>query len=98
MDTEDLGMKNISQSRGIAHTADFIMAIYNSDNGIKAKIIKSRLGAVKEGQQVTFKRDDSTLKMIDMQGECDSSISAEVTKNEDVNDIPDALKSMVNGL
>ena len=59
-------MENISQSRGIAHTADFMFGIYRNEDTsdeIQGKIIKSRLG--KANQKMKFKRDDNTLLMTD---------------------------------
>lgn len=74
-------MENISQSRGIAHTADFMMGIYrDKDNPdeILGKIIKSRLG--KANGQMKFNRDDETLLMSDA-GE-DRTVHQEETKNQ----------------
>ena len=49
MNNENVGMENISQSRGIAFTADFLMALFqmqeDRENGfIRARILKNRLG------------------------------------------------------
>ena len=49
MNNENVGMENISQSRGIAFTADFLMALFQTqedrENGfIRARILKNRLG------------------------------------------------------
>lgn len=61
-------MENISQSRGIAHTADFMLGIHRDDAGnIRGKIIKSRLGPATGRENISFRRDDHTLRMIDMQ-------------------------------
>ena len=61
-------MENISQSAGIAHTADFMFGIHRDDAGnIQGKIIKSRLGPATGTEKVTFRRDDHTLRMIDTQ-------------------------------
>jgi len=88
MDTTELGMKNISQSRGIAHTADFIMAIYADDNGdIKGKIIKNRLGALPVGQSIGFRRDSGTLRMNDLQQEYQDT----TTTSRSVDDLPSDL-------
>ena len=70
MDTGDIGMKNISQSRAIAHTADFIMAIYNDGGTIRGKIIKNRLGSLPAESGIEFHRDDKTLFMEDALAEC----------------------------
>lgn len=65
------GMENISQSRGIAHTADFMFGIYrkkDTDDTINGRIIKSRLGKVSTTQIIQFERNPETLEMAD-QGE-----------------------------
>ena len=92
MDTSELGMKNIAQSRGIAHAADFIMAIYNNDGIIRGKIIKSRLGAVPQGQTISFRRDERTLKMFDLQNDFSQQGTSPDSGIPD--DLPESLKSM----
>lgn len=97
-------MENISQSSGIAHTADFMFGIHRDDSGnIRGKIIKSRLGPATGQENVSFRRDDHTLRMIDMQE--DYAVAAQqaaVSQKPKVgdnkqqppstnNDIPDSL-------
>lgn len=70
MNTENIGMENISESRGIAHTADFIVAAYqmpdDRENGIiNVRILKNRLGG-QVGKLCSFKMDDKSLVLSDI--------------------------------
>jgi replicative DNA helicase len=70
MNTEDIGMENISESRGIAHTADFIAALYQLDEDreagkINVRILKNRLGG-KVGQSAQFKLNPESLVVEDI--------------------------------
>ena len=67
-DTADIGMGNIAQSRGIAHTADFIAGLYQTEDeqldGIfHMKILKSRLG---DKLTLKFKFDKHTMEFRDI--------------------------------
>ena len=67
-DTSDIGMGNIAQSRGIAHTADFIAGLYQTEDeqidGIfHMKILKSRLG---DKTTLRFEFDKNTMEFKDM--------------------------------
>lgn len=90
-------MENISQSRGIAHTADFMFGIHRDDAGnIRGKIIKSRLGPATGRENVAFRRDEHTLRMIDLQQDYNDA-QGEQTEGQQAeakpanNDIPDSL-------
>lgn len=70
MNNENIGMEHISQSRGVAFTADFLMALYQTtesrENGlIMGRILKNRLGGM-VGKTVSFKLDPESLNMYDM--------------------------------
>lgn len=70
MGTDEIDMQNISESRGIAHTADFIAAIFQKqedrENGILGfKIVKNRLGG-QVGKCSRFKMDAETLTLADL--------------------------------
>jgi len=96
MNSETIGMENISESRGIAHTADFIAALYQMDEDVdsgvlKINVIKNRLGN-KNYTPHQFKIDESSLDLIDM-GDCDqgdnsqdsvSTVSSSITKTNKV--------------
>jgi replicative DNA helicase len=69
MANENIDMQNISESRGIAHTADFIGGLYQMPDDrnaglIKMRISKNRLGGY-VGKILSFKVDPATLKIED---------------------------------
>jgi replicative DNA helicase len=66
--TADIGMQNIAESRGIAHTADFIAGLYQTeeeqDNGVfHMKVLKSRLG---DKKNLKFEFDKKTMEFRDI--------------------------------
>jgi replicative DNA helicase len=66
--TADIGMQNIAESRGIAHTADFIAGLYQTDDeqvdGVfHMKILKSRLG---NHVNLKFQFDGNTMEFTDI--------------------------------
>jgi replicative DNA helicase len=69
MNNADAGMENISQSSGIAFTADFLMSMYRTQEDrqagmIMGRILKNRLGG-KVGEVVAFRLNDSNLLLED---------------------------------
>ena len=94
-DTADIGMGNIAQSRGIAHTADFIAGLYQTEDeqldGIfHMKILKSRLG---DKLTLKFEFDKHTMEFRDINdvnssSETDNAKSIQkTTQTEGVDDI-----------
>lgn len=84
MNNENIGMEHISESRGIAHTADFILALYqmpeDRENGIiNGRILKNRLGG-QVGKLMSMKLDAETLTLADITFDSDFSQAA----NDDV--------------
>ena len=70
MNNENVGMENISQSRGIAFTTDFLMALFQTDddreNGmIQGRLLKNRLGGM-VGKVLHFKLDTESLTLADV--------------------------------
>lgn len=70
MNNENIGMEHISESRGIAHTADFILGLYqmpeDRENGIiNGRILKNRLGG-QVGKLVSMKLDPQNLILADI--------------------------------
>lgn len=79
MNNADVGMQNISQSRGIAFTADFLMALFQTDDDrnnaasgrnndvgcIRARILKNRLGGM-VGKTIEFAIDRHSLVLSDV--------------------------------
>lgn len=66
--TADIGMQNIAESRGIAHTADFIAGLYQTeeeqDDGVfHMKVLKSRLGPA---ANLKFMFDNHTMEFKDI--------------------------------
>ena len=86
MNNENVGMENISQSRGIAFTADFLMALFqmqeDRENGfIRARILKNRLGG-QVGKVLQFTVNKHNLLLED------------ITNNPDIEDTNIADDSM----
>ena len=93
MNNENVGMENISQSRGIAFTADFLMALFQTDddreNGyIRARILKNRLGGM-VGKVLQFALDRHSLVLSDITYTPDS-------EDNDVAD--DNMRSTLNSI
>jgi hypothetical protein len=70
MNNADVGMQNISQSRGIAFTADFLMALFQTQEDreggyIRARILKNRLGGM-VGKVLQFSLDPHSLLLSDI--------------------------------
>lgn len=70
MNNDHVGMENIAESRGIAHTADFIVGLFQTDQDrnnsqISTRILKNRLGG-EVGKTVPFKLNASTLALTDI--------------------------------
>lgn len=69
MNNENIGMEHISQSRGVAFTADFLIALYQTaesrENGlIMGRILKNRLGGM-VGKTIAFELDPESLNLYD---------------------------------
>ena len=87
-------MQNVSESRGICHTADFICALYqmneDRENGvINLKIVKNRLGGM-VGKHAMFKLDPESLNLADIT--FDNNFSSTV-ENSEMNDVLKTLNS-----
>ena len=70
MNSETIDMQNVSESRGIVHTADFLAALMQKqedrDNGIiNMRLLKNRLGG-RVGKICSFKLDPDTLVVADV--------------------------------
>ena len=81
--TADIGMQNIAESRGIAHTADFIAGLYQTEDeqvqGVfHMKILKSRLG---ESKNLKFEFDKHTMEFRDINDVVDTPEAKEVVAN-----------------
>lgn len=86
MNNENIGMENISESRGIAHTADFIIGLYQmpedrENSLIKGRILKNRLGG-QVGKILTFKLNDENLILSDIS--FDSDMLAEMSDTDQI--------------
>ena len=90
--TADIGMQNIAESRGIAHTADFIAGLYctedeQADGIFHMKILKSRLGNY---ANLKFEFNKDTMEFKDIN-------DVESSPDEESKDIVvDSTKSKVN--
>jgi replicative DNA helicase len=70
MNTEEIDMQNVSESRGIVHTTDALFAIYQTQEQREAgrlgfKVIKNRLGGL-IGKKSSFIMNPETLVLRDM--------------------------------
>ena len=70
MNSEEIDMQNVSESRGIVHTVDFMAALYQTQEQreaglISMKIVKNRLGGY-VGKKASFKMDPQTLVVSDV--------------------------------
>lgn len=92
MNNKDVGMENISQSSGIAFTADFLLSLYQTDddrrdNKIIGRILKNRLGG-QVGKTVAFELDINNLlltntdPMVDNSTEIDDAISPLISSTD----------------
>lgn len=102
MNSDAIDMQNISESRGIAHTADFIGALFqrrdpdphadDRENGIiSMRIVKNRLGG-QVGKICRFKMDSETLTVADIT--FDSSMDIIENENSEVGNIMKAMNSL----
>ena len=71
MNNADVGMENISQSSGIAFTADFLLSLYRTEEDrnagmIMGRILKNRLGG-QVGKVVAFTLNEYNLVLEDTQ-------------------------------
>ena len=81
--TADIGMQNIAESRGIAHTADFIAGLYQTEDeqvqGVfHMKILKSRLG---ESKNLKFEFDKHTMEFRDINDVVETPEAKEIVAN-----------------
>ena len=86
MNTEDIDMQNVSESRGIVHTTDALFAIYQTQEQREAgrlgfKVIKNRLGGL-IGKRSSFIMDPETLVLRDMTFENSQDIPAVAPDSE----------------
>jgi len=82
MNNADIGMEHVSESRGIAHTVDFLAGLYQMDedreNGIiNMRIIKNRLGGC-VGKVIPFRLNPETLVLKDTSFDAEESLGAAV--------------------
>ena len=87
--TADIGMQNIAESRGIAHTADFIAGLYQTedeqvDGVFHMKILKSRLG---ESKNLRFEFDKHTMEFKDANDVPDGELAKEAVANSTKSDL-----------
>ena len=93
MNNENVGMENISQSRGIAFTADFLMALFqmqeDRENGfIRARILKNRLGGqVGKVLQFTVNKHNLLLEDITNNPDIEETTIADDSMRETFNSI-----------
>ena len=93
MNNENVGMENISQSRGIAFTADFLMALFQVQEDreageIQARILKNRLGG-QVGSVIRFTVDKSNLVLTE---------TYTTSRSEGIDEINDSLHDVGSGV
>ena len=87
-------MQNIAESRGIAHTADFIAGLYQTedeqmDGVFHMKILKSRLG---ENKNLKFEFDKHTMEFRDINDVIDVDMAKETVINSTTSTIAEQNK------
>ena len=88
MNNEHVGMENISQSSGIAFTADFLMTLIQTDDDrshgqIRARILKNRLGGM-VGASVAFDLNAKSLTLTDNNYVSDNDIEDDSFENDSI--------------
>lgn len=86
--SEELGMENISESRGIAHTADVIMGLFQTQEDREAgllhcRMLKNRLGG-QIGQCATFTMNPSNLVLSDITFDVGSNTTSISTEADNI--------------
>lgn len=92
MNNADIGMQNISQSRGIAFTADFLMALFQLDNDrpesiVRARILKNRLGG-QVGTVMQFTVDRHNLTLVSTDG---AAVGQDVPPDDSMRSVMDSI-------
>jgi len=100
MNNENVGMENISQSRGIAFTADFLMALFqmqeDRENGIiRSRILKNRLGG-QVGKVLQFTVNTHNLVLEDITNNPD--IEQEDVADDNMRDAFNSISGMQEDL
>lgn len=93
MGNENIDMENVSQSRGIVFTADFIGALYQLEQdkeagNITMRLIKNRLGG-EVGKTIPFAINKQNLKVVD-----NSFGMIDVSANSEVDNISNNLSNI----
>lgn len=96
MNNENIDMEHISESRGIAHTVDFLAGLYQTDDDrregiINCRILKNRLGG-QVGKICSFKLDGSNLRLEDTSSVRPHSEAEEIQRN--LGDISEAINNI----
>lgn len=96
--TPDIGMENISESRGIAHTADLIVGMYRTEDEMAdgifhMKILKTRFGDV---GNLRFHFDKNTMEFTDINDSIDASAqqTSDASQMIDVKSIPPSMSDI----
>lgn len=102
MNSEKIGMENISESRGIAHTADVIFAMYQTDedreNGIIcSRVVKNRLGGC-VGRISRFNLNPESLVLTDVTFNDNDILEGGNSSTNELNKITGSLQSISNEL
>ena len=93
MNNENVGMENISQSRGIAFTADFLMALFQLQEDrecgfIRARILKNRLGGqIGKVLQFTVNKHNLLLEDITNNPDIEQDNAADDSMRETFNSV-----------
>lgn len=94
MNSDEIDMQNVSESRGIVHTADFLAALMQKpedrENGvINMRILKNRLGG-QVGKICSYKLDPETLEVADITFDNNFSVQ------DDDTDVGSMIKNLSN--
>ena len=93
MNNENIGMENVSESSGIAHTCDLLIGLFQTpedreDGVIKARVLKNRLGG-RVGKVLTFELNPHNLTLNDITDSETLEVGSGDTSRAVMSSIPD---------
>lgn len=98
MNNENIGMENVSESTGIAHTCDLLLGLFqmpeDRENGwIKARVLKNR-GGGQVGKVLTFELNPENLILTDISDQNVMQVSEEVSSQNVFDSLPDMSRDI----
>lgn len=98
MNNENIGMENVSESTGIAHTCDLLVGLFqmpeDREHGwIKARVLKNR-GGGQVGKILTFELNPENLILNDVSDQNTMTVSDEVSSQDVFNSLSEMSKDI----